>query len=170
MRVSRYFHLKPPTSRVSVVEVRNVHGERLDRESSITELIDSLRDAPRFAQPEGMTYLPFTCDFNQPPFTERERLYGKDMHCPEEWRNWIKTSGVLPDAVIPGATGDVLPETVETLMGYLGVSDTCIYSFRSLPMAANLSLQSRRCTRILARPMDKISCAAPKTGAHPSGS
>lgn len=134
MRVSLYFHLKPPTYCVSVVEVRNVHGERLDRESSITELIDSLRDAPRFAQPEGMTYLPFTCDFNQLLFPERERLYGKDMHCPEEWGNWIKTSGVLPDVVVPGAAGDLLPETVETLMSYLGVSDTCIYNLRSLPM------------------------------------
>ncbi|KAF9646384.1 hypothetical protein BDM02DRAFT_3171746, partial [Thelephora ganbajun] len=90
-----------------MVEVRNVHGERLDRESSVTELIDSLRKAPRFAH-QG----------------ERERLYGKDMHCPAEWSSWIKTSGVLPDAIIPGATGDILPETVETLMSYLGVSDT----------------------------------------------
>ena len=67
VRVSRYFHFKPqvPTSRVSVVEVRNVHGERLDRESTITELIGSLRGAPRFAQPEGVTYLSYTCDFNR---------------------------------------------------------------------------------------------------------
>ena len=134
MRVFQHFHFKPQvlTSRVSVVEVRNVHGERLDRESSITELIDSLRGAPRFAQPEGMVHLPYTCGFNQLFFPERERLYGKDMHCPAEWRNWIKTSGVLPDVVIPGATGDVLLETVETLMGYLGVSDTCMHSLRSL--------------------------------------
>lgn len=47
------------------------------------------------------------------------------MHCPSEWKNWIKTSGVLPDVIIPGAIGDILPETVETLMSYLGVSDTC---------------------------------------------
>lgn len=66
-RASQHFYFKPQVliPRVSVVEVRNVHGERLDRESSITELIDSLRDAPRFAQPEGMVHLPYTCGFNQ---------------------------------------------------------------------------------------------------------
>ena len=63
---------------------------------------------------------------------ELERLYGKDIHCPPEWRTWIKTSGVLPDVVIPGATGDILPETVETLMSYLGVSDTCTHGLRGL--------------------------------------
>lgn len=89
------------------VEVRNVHGERLDRESTVAELISSLRRAPPFAY-QG----------------EHERLYGKDMSCPSEWKNWIETSGVLPHAVIPGATGDILPETVETLMSYLGISDT----------------------------------------------
>jgi len=55
-------------------------------------------------------------------------LYGKDMHCPQEWKNWIKASGVLPEMIIPGAIGDILPETVETLMSYLGVSDTCGHS------------------------------------------
>ena len=30
--------------------------------------------------------------------------------------------------IVPGAIGDILPETVETLMSYLGVSDTCGYS------------------------------------------
>lgn len=44
------------TSRVPVVEVRNVHGDRLDRESTITELIDSLRNAPPFAHQGGMAY------------------------------------------------------------------------------------------------------------------
>lgn len=63
---------------------------------------------------------------------ERERLYGKDMHCPPEWKNWIKTSEVLPKVVIPGATGDILPGTVETLMAYLGVSDTCTIPFAVL--------------------------------------
>jgi hypothetical protein len=67
VRVSQYFHFKPQvlTSSGSVIEVRNVHGERLDKESSITELIDSLRDVPRFAQPEGVTHLPYNCDFSQ---------------------------------------------------------------------------------------------------------
>ena len=114
---------------VSVVEVRNVHGERIDRKSSVTDLINSLRNIPRFAQQEGMTYHPYACGSDQLFFSERERLYGKDMYCPAEWRTWIKTSGILPDAVKPGATGDILPETVETLMSYLGVSDTCMHSF-----------------------------------------
>jgi hypothetical protein len=61
-------------------------------------------------------------------FPERERLYGKDMHCPSEWRDWVKTSDALPSVVVPGATGDVLPETVETLMSYLGISDTCTHN------------------------------------------
>ena len=117
-----------------MVQVRNIHGERIDRESSITELLGSLRNVPQFAQPEGMIYLPYTCGFQLTSFPERERLYGKDIHCPAEWRNWIKTSGVLPHVVIPGATGDILPETVETLMSYLGVSDTCMHNLRSLPI------------------------------------
>ena len=50
---------------VSVVEVRNVHGERLDRKSSVTDLINSLRNVPRFAQQEGMTYYPYACGFDQ---------------------------------------------------------------------------------------------------------
>lgn len=52
------------------------------------------------------------------------------MHCPSEWRDWINAAGVLPNVVIPGATGDVVSESVETLMSYLGISDTCTYSFR----------------------------------------
>ena len=48
-----------------VVEVRNLHGERLDRELTITELIDNLRTAPRFAQQGGMVYSPCICTFSQ---------------------------------------------------------------------------------------------------------
>jgi len=42
----------------------------IDQTSSphITELIDSLHGSPPFAQPEGVTYLPYTCDFNKPLF------------------------------------------------------------------------------------------------------
>lgn len=50
---------------VLVVEVRNLHGERLDRELTITELIDSLRNAPRFAQQGGTVYSPYICASNQ---------------------------------------------------------------------------------------------------------
>lgn len=57
VRVPQNFQLKPQasTSCISVVEVRNMHGERVDRELSLTELIDSLRNAPRFAQQDGIT-------------------------------------------------------------------------------------------------------------------
>jgi len=136
VRVPQCVQLKSQVStpRVLVIEVRNVHGERLDKQSSVTELIGNLRNTPRFAQREGVPYRPDTCSFNQ-RFSERERLYGKDMHCPAEWRSWVKTSGILPDAAIPGATGDILPETVETLMGYLGVSDTCMHSLRGLSVS-----------------------------------
>ena len=112
---------------VSVVKAHNVHGERLDKELSVTEFINSMRNTPRFAHQGGMTLHPYAYTPQLTFPLERERLYGKDMHCPTEWRNWIKTSGVLPDVVIPGTTGDVLPETVETLMSYLGVSDTCMH-------------------------------------------
>lgn len=119
------------TSCLSVVEAHNVHGERPDKKLTVTELIDSVRNAPRFAHQGGMACYPTPTPPPQLMFLpERERLYGKDMHCPAEWRGWIKTSGVLPDMVIPGATDDILPETVETLMSYLGVSDTCTYGLR----------------------------------------
>jgi hypothetical protein len=59
VRVFQHFLSKyqMSTSCVSVVEVRNVHGERLDRESTVTELIDNLRNAPPFANQEGTAYL-----------------------------------------------------------------------------------------------------------------
>ena len=109
----------------------------------------------------------------QPIFLlERERLYGKDMPCPPEWRNWIKTSGVLPDAIIPGAIGDVLPETVETLMSYLGVSDTCMQSCLCGPVYRFLTPtpQSRHGIRTLAHLTGKTSCATLRVGALRSGS
>lgn len=121
-----------PRSCISVVKVRNVHGERLDRELTVTELIDNLRNAPPFASQGGTThrFAHLRFPLTHPP--ERERLYGKDMYCPLEWKDWINTSGVLPNGVIPGATGDILSETVETLMSYLGISDTCTRSFMAL--------------------------------------
>lgn len=44
------------TSCIPVVQVRNVHGERLDRETTVTELIDNLRNAPPFADEGGKAY------------------------------------------------------------------------------------------------------------------
>lgn len=114
--------------------------------------------------------MPFLRLYIQPTLLlEYERLYGKDMNCPAEWRNWIKTSGVLPDLVIPGAVGDILPETVETLMTYLGVSDTC----KLLQICGFLSyscLQSRHGIRTLVRLTGKMSCATLWMGALPIGS
>ena len=73
VRVPPYFQFKSQVStpHVLVIEVRNVHGERLDKESSVTELITSLRNTPRFAQQEGMSYYPDTCGFNQLFFRTR---------------------------------------------------------------------------------------------------
>ena len=114
---------------------------------------------------------PLTCP------TERERLYGKDMHCPPEWRNWINTSGVLPDMVIPGATGDILSEKVETLMSYLGVSDTCTHNTRDpypwpcLQVPDTTSyFQSHHCIRIPARLTGRTSCVTLRMKAVHSGS
>ena len=104
----------------------------------MAELIGSLRRAPPFAYQGGTTYITSRAyPFSLTGFLEHERLYGKDMDCPSEWKNWIKTSGVLPHAVLPGATGDVLPETVETLMSYLGISDTCMPSIPRLSIASS---------------------------------
>jgi hypothetical protein len=125
--VTTLFEWRALTSRVSV-EVRNVHGEGLDGQSTVAELIDNLRNAPPSAHQGGTTCNFVTCDFTLTCLSEPERLHGKDIHCPPEWRNWISSSGAPPSVVIPGAAGDVLPESIETFKTYLGVSDTCTYT------------------------------------------
>ena len=37
-----------------------------------------------------------------------ELYYGKDAECPEEWRQWVSHSGVLPPVLCPNGPGDLL--------------------------------------------------------------
>lgn len=62
VRVPSKFRYRPQvlTSRVLAVEARNVHGERLDKELSVTEFIHNMRNAPRFAHQGGISHHPYT--------------------------------------------------------------------------------------------------------------
>lgn len=53
------------TTRTSVVEVCNVHGERLAKQLSVAEFIDNMRNAPQFAHQEGLPCHSYACTFNQ---------------------------------------------------------------------------------------------------------
>ena len=73
--------------------------------------------------------------------------YGKDAQCPEEWKQWVNSTGILPKSLRPNGTNDLLKnldtsvrisytlhvhtliaaivqEAVESLMCYLGTGDT----------------------------------------------
>ncbi|EGN93315.1 hypothetical protein SERLA73DRAFT_64406 [Serpula lacrymans var. lacrymans S7.3] len=60
---------------------------------------------------------------------EKERLYGKDGECPQEWAEWLSSAGLIPSSLLFNGSDDVLkymPESakVQTLMYYLGIGDT----------------------------------------------
>ncbi|KAK1236012.1 hypothetical protein PQX77_000781 [Marasmius sp. AFHP31] len=92
------------------ISVRNVcSGE--DRVMGMSEFIEVSRGMPTFAEPD-----------------EKERLYGKDAPCPPEWNEYLHC-GSIPRRLLPENQSNLLnnlPESkrVETLMCYIGVSDT----------------------------------------------
>ncbi|KAL0063745.1 hypothetical protein AAF712_009302 [Marasmius tenuissimus] len=92
------------------ISVRNVcSGE--DRVMEMSEFIGVSRSMPEFAEPD-----------------EKERLYGKDAPCPPEWNENLHC-GSIPRRLLPDSQSNLLnnlPEIkrVETLMCYIGVSDT----------------------------------------------
>ncbi|TFY83697.1 hypothetical protein EWM64_g319 [Hericium alpestre] len=93
------------------VKVRNVCN-RKDSEMSLDEFIEKSR----------RTFLWATAD-------DTERLYAKDAECPEQWANWLNSSGAIPELLRPHSSEDImqyLPNDcrVETLMCYLGIGDT----------------------------------------------
>lgn len=46
---------------------------------------------------------------------ETERLYGKDVDCPPDWRRWLRASGVIPSPVIPGSSNDLLRHVLKSV-------------------------------------------------------
>jgi hypothetical protein len=40
--------------------------------------------------------------------SEVERLYGKDMDCPEEWNDWLHQSNVVPPGLVPNSEDNLL--------------------------------------------------------------
>ena len=48
-------------------------------------------------------------------FPETERYYGKDVDTPDEWRDWVTKSGVIPTAVMPGGSNDLLRHLEESV-------------------------------------------------------
>ncbi|KAJ7172338.1 hypothetical protein C8R46DRAFT_145191 [Mycena filopes] len=93
------------------ISARNV-CDRTDRELTLSEFIAHARAIPPFAKPD-----------------EKERLYGKDVKCPQQWDDFL-TRGVIPRYLAPKSPENLLnnlPEDKvrpETLMCYLGVGDT----------------------------------------------
>ncbi|TFK55099.1 hypothetical protein OE88DRAFT_1805491 [Heliocybe sulcata] len=60
---------------------------------------------------------------------ESSRLYGKDVDCPTEWRDWLNHSGILPPMLLEEDAENFMnrlptSDRVETLMCYLGIGDT----------------------------------------------
>jgi hypothetical protein len=127
-----------PTN-IAVIEARNIHGNRKDQKLLLSELVDCTRAAPPFATPD-----------------ETSRLYGKDMECPSEWQEWLATRFAL-DALRPCGSADLMHSTVQTLMCYLGISDTCKLSV-ALPIhrAPNNGAKSHHAIKIFADRPAKI--------------
>jgi len=40
--------------------------------------------------------------------SERERYYGKDVQCPEEWSEWLINSQVVPSQLVPNNDENLL--------------------------------------------------------------
>ncbi|KAG6888899.1 hypothetical protein C0992_007223 [Termitomyces sp. T32_za158] len=90
------------------ISVRNVY-DRTDKTMLLDQFIQQCHSASNFASPE----------------VEKERLYGKDVECPEKWAKWLRNSKVVPLSLIPDNAEDLLSSRhVETLMCYIGVGDT----------------------------------------------
>ncbi|KAK2466776.1 hypothetical protein APHAL10511_001034 [Amanita phalloides] len=93
----------------SKISVRNVI-DGTDKTVPTSEFIDTCRAASPFRTED-----------------ERERLYGKDVDCPKEWRQSL--GQIIPEPLQPESTYDLLANQpfkgrVETLMCYVGISDT----------------------------------------------
>ncbi|KAJ6496998.1 hypothetical protein C8R47DRAFT_972763 [Mycena vitilis] len=92
------------------ISVRNIH-DRTDKNIPLSDFIARTRETSSFAAPG-----------------EKERLYGKDVECPPEWKKFLH-SGVFPQYLAPDAPENLLntlpkQDRPETLMCYLGVGDT----------------------------------------------
>ncbi|KAM6500372.1 hypothetical protein JOM56_003386 [Amanita muscaria] len=92
------------------IPVRNVI-DGSDKVMPISDFIDKCRSAPCAKSEAG-----------------QERLYGKDVECPDRWRDLLAQIG-LPSRILPGNQTDLLSNQpdevrVKTLMCYLGAGGT----------------------------------------------
>ncbi|KAJ7632753.1 hypothetical protein FB45DRAFT_1026885 [Roridomyces roridus] len=93
------------------ISVRNVH-DRFDKTVGISDFLAYAQDAAHFATPG-----------------ETERLYGKDVPCPDEWNKFLHNEQVIPAYLAPDSPENLLnalppSDRIETLMCYLGIGDT----------------------------------------------
>ncbi|PFH54192.1 hypothetical protein AMATHDRAFT_135283 [Amanita thiersii Skay4041] len=97
------------------ISVRNVRNWT-DRPMSLSDFLDKSRQTP----PHALEH-------------ELERLYGKDVECPDEWHQCLHHLG-LPSWLLPESSHDLLSslpiraclfsDRVKTLMCYIGIGDT----------------------------------------------
>ncbi|KAJ7219411.1 hypothetical protein GGX14DRAFT_356277 [Mycena pura] len=93
------------------ISARNVH-DRTDKALLLSDFIKNARATSHFVTPG-----------------EKERLYGKDVPCPSEWKKFLHTGAVIPASLAPDGPDNVLnnlpkADRPETLMCYLGIGDT----------------------------------------------
>ncbi|KAG6887140.1 hypothetical protein C0992_000482, partial [Termitomyces sp. T32_za158] len=90
------------------ISVRNVYNST-DRNMLLDEFIEqSRRTAPTFAS-----------------LKEKERLYGGDVKCPEQWEQQIRNVELVPSFLLPGNEEDLLPpQHVDTFKCHIGIADT----------------------------------------------
>ncbi|KAF7305036.1 JmjC domain-containing protein [Mycena kentingensis (nom. inval.)] len=98
-------------SGIEEISARNVHT-RTDRELSLKEFLAKTRQMSPHAT-----------------VGETERLYGKDMPCPDVYREFLNDANVVPRSLAPDGDNNLLQrlpkaDQPETLMCYWGVGDT----------------------------------------------
>jgi hypothetical protein len=75
------------------------------------DFVEKSRSIPSFAEPDGRTLFPSSCRFPLEKGAyvtlEIERLYGKDVECPQEWEEWLVKERVLPEKYLPEGSDDL---------------------------------------------------------------
>ncbi|EJU05318.1 hypothetical protein DACRYDRAFT_46045 [Dacryopinax primogenitus] len=104
--------LEHSTGLNETISVRNVYDKR-DSEMPLPEFIERCKNITDIV----------------PGGTQKERYYGKDGICPEQWEAWLSSSGVVPKQILPFSGDDAfrfIPKQcrAETLMTYFGVGGT----------------------------------------------
>src|SRR5258708_18619588 len=117
------------------ISVRDIHSWT-DKVMNFSDFVLQSRSISSFAEEGGQQRMSFY-PLDIYPFTETERLYGKDAECPHAWEKWLEESNVLPTSVLSHGNADEFrfrPASVSfACIPLISIIERFLYSHASKP-------------------------------------